>query len=115
MAANVQRSVGIPEQAFTSPEDAWFWAMTSLQARREGARGGGAGVPRPCEPDDILRCLDGLYRNQRIGLPHARVLRTWGERRARPDPSRDRGSEYALWQEAMDRMEPILRQKGIVS
>ncbi len=115
MLEEPRRPARLPETAFTSPADAWFWAIHALHARREGARGGGASIPRPCDPDDILLCLDGLYRNRRIDLSHARVLRIWGARRVRPDRARAGATDYTLWREAMDRMEPILRQKGIVS
>ncbi len=56
--------------------------MAALIARRDGARiVSGAGlVQRPCEPDDVVRCLDRLYRQRRVDLQHARILRIWGER-----------------------------------
>ena len=105
-----------PGTAFASPEDAWFWTMGALQARRDGARRcGPAAIPRPCEPDDVVRCLDGLYRNRRINLSHARVLRQWGERQIPPQRGRAWGDECQLWHEAMDRLAPALRQKGIVA
>ena len=75
-------------EAFRSVEEAWFWTMAALIARRDGARiVSGAGlVPRPCEPDDVVKCLDRLYRQRRIDLQHARILRIWGERQQAPDP-----------------------------
>ncbi len=100
---------------FASPEDAWFWTVGALRSRHDGARHGGARVPRPCEPDDIVRCLDSLYRQRRIDLGHARVLRIWGERQMRPDQCNARSGEYRLWHEAMERLAPILRRKGIVT
>jgi hypothetical protein len=64
-------------QPFTTAEEAWFWTMQALIARREGARiVAGAGLTaRPCEPDDVVKCLDRLYRQRRIDLQHARILR----------------------------------------
>jgi hypothetical protein len=106
------RAAGTP---FSCTEDAWFWTVGALRSRLEGARHGGAHVPRPCEPDDVVRCLDSLYRQRRIDLSHARVLRVWGERQMRPDRCRARGGECQLWQEAMTRLDPVLRQKGIVA
>ncbi|MFC4168422.1 hypothetical protein [Teichococcus aestuarii] len=101
---------------FNTVEDAWLWTMAALIARR-----GGAGLclqpgrtARPCEPDDVVKCLDRLYRQRRIDLAHARVLRIWGERQATPDPKRDHG-EARLWGEAMERLAFPLRQKGIVA
>jgi hypothetical protein len=100
---------------FSSVEEAWFWTMGALRARREGQqRGGAMKIARPCEPDDVIRCLDRLYRNRRIELAHARVLRNWGERQMPPSLCRTGGQECALWREAMACLDPALRQKGIV-
>ena len=80
-------------ESFGSAEEAWFWTMAALVARRDGARiVSGAGlVQRPCEPDDVVRCLDRLYRQRRIDLQHARILRIWGERQSAPDRRAPRG------------------------
>jgi hypothetical protein len=106
-----------PTQPFRSAEEAWFWTMAALRARREGARytANQGKVSRPCEPDDVVKCLDTLYRGRRIDLTHARILRVWGERQAAPNPASavERG-EWRLWREAMDRLEWPLRVKGIV-
>lgn len=94
-----------------------MWTMAALTARRDGARytANQGRIPRPCEPDDVVRCLDALYRQRRIDLSHARVLRTWGDRQARPDPARGGEARDArLWREALDRLEWPLRVKGIV-
>jgi len=80
---------GIPPEPFRNAEQAWFWTMAALLARHEGGSNpGGRGVPRPCDPDDVVRCLDGLYRRKRIDISHARVLRAWGERGMPPDGRR---------------------------
>jgi hypothetical protein len=102
-------------EPFHDVEQAWFWTMGALRARREGERKGGRSMPRPCEPDDIIKCLDQLYRNRRIDLGHARVLRIWGERQVAPDAARSGDHTAAvLWQEAMERLSWPLRVKGIV-
>jgi len=105
-------------QPFASAEEAWFWTMAALVARREGARvvAGRGLVSRPCEPDDVVKCLDRLYRQRRIDLAHARILRIWGERGTSPDPTvaRERG-DHRLWREALERMDWPLRMKGIVA
>src|SRR5271166_1178525 len=75
-------------EPFRSAEQAWFWTMGALAARRDGTGGGGRSrTERPCDPDDVLKCLDQLYRHRRIELLHARILRIWGERRMAPNPS----------------------------
>jgi hypothetical protein len=89
--------------------------MGVLMARRDGAGPVTSldAVARPCEPDDVVRCLDRLYRQRRIDLVHARVLRIWGERQMAP-PARHHG-ELRVWREAMARLDWPLRQKGIVA
>jgi len=105
-------------EPFNSAEEAWFWTMAALVARRDGARiVSGAGlVQRPCEPDDVVRCLDRLYRQRRIELLHVRIIGIWGERGTAPDPRapRERG-DSRLWREAMQRLDWPLRTKGIIA
>ncbi|WP_372616896.1 hypothetical protein [Falsiroseomonas sp.] len=105
-------------EPFASAEEAWFWTMAALIARREGARLSAArgSVIRPCEPDDVVKCLDRLYRQRRIELQHARIMRIWGERGSAPSPRypSERG-DARLWREAMERLDFPLRQKGIVA
>ena len=111
------RTAHRPEQPFHTAEEAWFWTMAALIARRDGARiVSGAGlVARPCEPDDVVKCLDRLYRHRRIDLQHARILRIWGERGSAPDPRQPREQgDWRLWQEALTRLDWPLRVKGIV-
>ncbi|HVY16151.1 MAG TPA: hypothetical protein VHB27_13080 [Rhodopila sp.] len=102
---------------FASGEEAWLWTMAALIARREGARySANKGlVSRPCDPDDVVKCLDQLYRQRRIDLGHARVLRAWGERQVAPSPSiHVERRDHQLWTEALQRLEWPLRMKGIV-
>lgn len=105
-------------EAFRSAEEAWFWTMAALTARRDGARlsAGRGAVARPCEPDDVVKCLDRLYRQRRIELAHARILRIWGERATAPNPRipSERG-DHRLWREAMTALDGPLRAKGIVA
>lgn len=105
----------IPTEPFRSAEQAWLWTMAALLARHAGASRPGGGIPRPCDPDDVIVCLDGLYRRKRIDLAHARVLRAWGERGHAPDarvPAER--AEARLWTEAMDLLAWPLRVRGIV-
>ena len=100
-------------QPFEDGEQAWLWTVGALRARDDGARSGRGSVPRPCDPDDVIRCLDQLYRRRRIDLAHARVLHLWGERQMAPDGASRQGA--MLWREALDRLESLLRSKGIVA
>lgn len=105
---------------FADAAQAWFWTVAALAARRDGTGGGGRGgggarTPRPCDPDDVIRALDLLYRRGGIGPAHARVLRRWGERFTPPTaPSAGGTPDAALWAEAMERLDGILRAKGII-
>jgi hypothetical protein len=104
-------------QPFRDAEEAWLWTMAALMARREGARfrANQGLIVRPCEPDDVVKCLDGLYRRRRIDLVHARILRIWGERQASPNPALPvERCDWRLWREALERLEWPLRAKGIV-
>ena len=102
---------------FTDAEEAWFWFIAAQEARDAGARirAGSALLPRPCEPLDILKCVDRLYRNRVLGRDHLLVLRHYGRRRLRPDSFRAKEMRaHRLWMEAFDRLTPLLVKKGIV-
>ena len=99
---------------FPTAEAAWFWTMVHLERRR-----GAVLAPPPtaaCRPEDVLRCLDSLYRGRRIVLLHAHVLRVYG-RRGRPPSPRNPGErcDLRLWTEAMEGLDAKLRRAGIVA
>ena len=94
---------------FDSTEAAWFWTAQALRAGNTLARG-------PCRAEDVVRCLDRLYRTRRIELLHARILRIWGNRGVPPNPARPRErSDWRIWREAIERLEGPLRAQGIVA
>ncbi len=102
---------------FKTTEEAWFWFITAQQARVEGARfiAGQGLYPRPCEPLDILKVMDGLYRHRRLLRDHLLVLRHYGRRHMPPDARRPREMRAAkLWKEALERIGEVLIRKGIV-
>lgn len=102
---------------FETVEDAWFWFIQAQQARNDGARiaAGQGASPRPCEPIDILKAAERLYRNRLLVMDHFLVLRHYGRRGYAPDPRRVKEARAAkLWREAMERLEPVLVRKGIV-
>ncbi len=102
---------------FATTEEAWFWFMQCHEASCAGARirAGAGEVPRPCEPADMLRTLDRLYRHRRLLREHVAVLAHYGRRLLAPDPQRRREQRaWGLWDEALARLEPVLRRKGIV-
>ena len=63
-----------------------------------------------------MRCLDVLYRAGALELLHARILRIWGWRGLPPNPGHPRErSDWRLWREAMEALDPPLRARGIVT
>lgn len=102
---------------FASAEETWFWFIDAQEAKSSGARivSGSGLYPRPCETVDILKILDRLYRTQRLVRDHLLVLRHYGRRKMSPDSSRIKEVRACrLWREALDAMEEIFIQKGIV-
>ena len=100
-------------EPFASAEAAWFWTAASLQARQDASPLPG---PGPCRPEDVLKCLDVLYRRRRIELLHVRILRFWGWRGRAPNPAWPRERcDARLWREALGRLDWLLRARGIVA
>lgn len=104
-------------QPFASTEEAWFWFARCQLARIDGVRftADSGEVARPCDPDDIYRAVDQLFRRRILAGGHVAVLGQFGRKLASPDPwAGDSPDEAALWGEAMDRLGAFLRRKGIV-
>lgn len=105
---------GVP---FGSGEEAWFWSVQAHEAKAAGARvvAGQGQVQRPCEPADVIRTVDRLFRRRVLVRDHLHVLVHYGRRLAAPDPERRREQRaHLLWREAFERLDPVLREKGIV-
>jgi len=102
---------------FTDVNEAWFWAMQAHQAMLDGARvrAGQALLPRPCEAADIMRVVDRLFRQRRLLREHLLVLARYGRLFMAPERDRAReATDWRLWNEALERMQPVLRAKGII-
>jgi hypothetical protein len=101
---------------FASAAEAWVWTMQALIARRDGARivANRGEMPRPCEPDDVIRCLDRLYRQRRITPEHARALRVGAERLIAGAAPVRTAAEKVLWDHALRVLREPLLAKGIV-
>ena len=95
---------------FRSAEDAWFWTMARLIARRDRAQPLD-GPPRPCTPDDVVLVLDRLIKAGTLHRHHAIVLATWGELGMQPGGT---GQEQHEWTQAIIALDAPLRIKGIV-
>ncbi len=99
---------------FPNAEAAWLWTYACIEARHDPARPRPG--PGPCRPEDVLKCLDELYRRRRIELLHARILRAYGRRGRAPDRRRQgEGCDHRFWSEAMERLDARLRRAGIVA
>lgn len=109
-----------PETAepFDNAEEAWFWAMSCLVAREDGARFvAGLGLrERPCSPDDLIVSAERMGVSGRLKPTHLRVLAGFGRRLLAPD-GRARSEQKAahLWDEALDLLTTVWRRKGIVA
>lgn len=118
-AGNRQKSLDSDEDSvpFVSTEEAWFWFVQAQEARSSGARivAGRGTVPRPCEPLDMMREIDRLYRQRKLIRDHLHVLVHYGKRLMAPDPERRLECRASsLWREALAFLDPVLREKGIV-
>jgi hypothetical protein len=104
-------------EPFLNAEEAWFWFIAAMKAREDGARftaGMGKAV-RPCEPVDIYKAMERLYRMRRLQIDHIKILRHYGRRGVAPDQYYAREMiAYRLWCEALHILETSLRAKGIV-
>lgn len=102
---------------FHSGEEAWFWFMRTEKARADGGRATGmTSATRPCDPDDIYRCVSRLYRERALYPRHLEVLGEYGFLDRVPFPDLDREIiDWMIWTDAMDVIEPSLKTRGIVA
>jgi hypothetical protein len=117
-AAVTSRPTGVQRRGvpFRDVEECIIWTIKALGDAAEVGDGSGRAVSRICEPIEVVRCLDTLYRRRRIDLRHARILRIWAHRGRPPraDAPNER-SDSRLWREATERLEWPLRSLGIIS
>jgi hypothetical protein len=91
-----------------------MWMVQTLVAEAEGKPRKAA--PTICEPAEVVKCLDTLYRRRRIDLHHVRILRLWGHRGRAPDAANPmERADSRVWREALDRLDWPLRTLGIIS
>lgn len=102
---------------FDSAEEAWFWFARCQKLRLMGARfeASSSLEARPCDPDDLYRTAVSLNESGRLQGDHLTVLGTFGVAERPPDPRCTEEELMAkLWDEALDAMTTVLKQKGIV-
>jgi hypothetical protein len=116
--ASIPRTTGVQRRGvpFREVEACIIWTIRALGDAAEGGNGSRRDVQPICEPIEVVRCIDTLYRRRRIDLRHARILRIWGHRGRPPraDAPNER-SDSRLWCEATERLEWPLRSLGIIS
>ena len=102
---------------FSSAQEVWFWFMDAYSARSDGAQiMAGAGLyERPCDPLDILKIVERLYRDGILQRLHVKALRYFGEQRLLPDTSqRSERTLARFWNEAMMHLSGVFQVKGII-
>ena len=105
-------------EPFHDAEEAWFWAMSCLVAREDGARfiAGLSLRERPCSPDDLIVSAERMGAAGRLKPTHLRVLAGYGRRLLAPDRrARSEQTAARLWDEALDLLTTVWRRKGIVA
>ena len=72
-------------------------------------------APR-ADPSPILNIMAALVETGRLSAEVVAVLMTWGSRGSPPNPaSYFLRSDWKMWKEGLDVLEPALRRKGIVA
>lgn len=105
-------------EPFADAEEAWMWYSYCQLARLAGCRPRAdmGAVARPCDPDDIHRITMTLARRQILLPPHVRALAEVGALLAGSASSVSLSYvQNQVWTEALQRLEPALRAKGIVA
>lgn len=105
--ARAARLFGAPAMTFDSPDAAVIWAMPALEPYGEAPH------RACCQPQDIARVIDRLYRQRTIHMEHVRALRLWAIRGRAPCPVENR-ADWKLWDEAMRALQAPLQLRGIV-
>ncbi|MBC8337148.1 MAG: hypothetical protein H8E39_00515 [Alphaproteobacteria bacterium] len=106
-----------PSAPFLNAEEAWFWFIRCQKARADGARfeAGMGAMVRPCDPDDLYRAVRHLERKRRITPDHIKTLNDFGRQERPPDPRcREEERPSRLWDEALDKLSTVLKNKGII-
>lgn len=105
----------IGEVLFDCAEDAWFWYCKYEKRTPYKSNNSNNVVIRPCVLDDIYLCVEKLFFAKKIGGRHVKTLIKYGRMLCPPDIRvEDEAMEALWWDDAMDKLETLLRKKGIV-
>ena len=120
MGSSAARCTGfsVDGEPFDSADEAWLWAIASMQTRLAGAnvKPGMATVLRPCEASDVLASAHSVRRAGRLSADELQVMLLYGRYGTTPaalGPAHRTAVPY--WQHAMDELSVVLEQKGIIS
>ena len=114
------RAFGPSAAEIRAVEALWFWFMRhrcpdGTTAGRPRVTGIPGGKSEGCHPLDVFRVVDGLYRHRRLDRDHLAILGHYGRRQSPPDPSRRREQRaHLIWAEALTRLAPALRRRGLI-
>ncbi len=101
---------------FDNSEEAWFWCCLCESLGCMRGKGGHRTVVRPCESSDIIIAVKRLLGSGIISQEHAQILSKYGMQQMPPHPNfGDSPRICKLWNEALDFLNNILKQKGIVA
>lgn len=103
------------QMKFGSAEEAWFWFCKYDEKTGYKINNSNNKIVRPCFLDDIYIAVSKLYFARKIGERHLKTLIKYGRMQIIPDERIIEEQEEALWwSDAMDKLETVLRKKGIV-
>ena len=101
---------------FMSAEEAWFWYCLCEKAGTKQSRGSSGKIARPCETSDIVIAVKRLLKLGTLRPAHIKVLSKYGFEQVPPHPHFGDSLKIChLWQEALDFLGTLLKQKGIVA
>lgn len=103
------------EVLFSCAEEAWFWYCKYEKRTPYKTKNSNKVVVRPCLLDDIYLSVEKLYWAKKISNRHVKTLIKYGRMLCPPDARiKDEEMEALWWDDAMDKLETVLRKKGIV-
>jgi hypothetical protein len=113
-AASAYTVDGVP---FSTPDEAWIWAVQGMQSRLSGAnvKPGMATTTRPCEASDVLGIAATLARSGALEVAEQQVLLLYARYGITPmvlGPAHEKSIPH--WLSGIDKLAPIMEQKGVI-
>ena len=99
--------------AFDTVTDALMWSGWVTHYRHNGDRRNRHGSLRPFTADDVIMQLNKAVNQGKLTVDHARVAKYFIKQQRLPDHG-DRDWLHDIWQEVIEVLEPLLKQKGYV-